>query len=85
VSSLFRTPIVALFVGSGVGFAIWLLNKILGVFPSTERITWAFPNRYEALLFEPDVGRVLLGLALFVAWGGVCVALSSLIVARRDV
>jgi ABC-type transport system involved in multi-copper enzyme maturation permease subunit len=85
VSSLFRTPIVALFVGAGVGFAIWLLNKVLGLFTATERITWLFPNRYERLLMEPDISRVAGGLVLFVVWGAACVALSSLIVARRDV
>jgi ABC-type transport system involved in multi-copper enzyme maturation permease subunit len=85
VSSLFRTPIVALLVGSGAGFAIWLLNKLLGAFPSTERITWAFPNRYEDLLFEPAADRVVLGLSLFLLWGAACVVLSSLLVSRRDV
>jgi ABC-type transport system involved in multi-copper enzyme maturation permease subunit len=85
VSSLFRTPIVALFVGAGVGFAIWLLNKILGAFDGTERITWLFPNRYESLLVEPNVSSVAAALGLFVLWGAVCVAISSFIVTRRDV
>lgn len=85
MSSLFRTPIVVLFVGAGVGFAIWLTHGILGIFPSTERLTWIFPNRYEKLLFEPDPLVVLGGLGLFIAWGALCVAASSLIVSRRDV
>jgi ABC-type transport system involved in multi-copper enzyme maturation permease subunit len=85
MSSLFRTPIVVLFVGAGVGFAIWLSNKILGFFPSTEKITWIFPNRYEQLLFEPDALTVLGGIGLFIAWGALCIAASSLIVSRRDV
>lgn len=85
MSSLFRTPIVALFVGAGVGFAIWAANGILGHFPSTERITWAFPNRYERLLVEPAAITVMGGLALFVVWGAVCVAGASLVVSRRDV
>jgi ABC-type transport system involved in multi-copper enzyme maturation permease subunit len=85
MSSLFRTPIVALFVGAGVGFAIWLANGILGAFATTERITWAFPNRYERLLVEPDPLRVVLGLGLFVAWGAACAGLASFIVSRRDV
>ena len=85
MSSFFRTPIVALFVGAGVGFAIWLANAILGYFPSTEKITWIFPNRYERLLIEPVPLTVLGGLGLFLVWGAVCVAASSLIVSRRDV
>ncbi|MFT3765257.1 MAG: ABC transporter permease [Minicystis sp.] len=85
MSSLFKTPIVALFVGAGVGFAIWLLNVILGLFQSTERITWLFPNRYEKLLIEPDPLRVLAGAGLFLLWGGLCVLAASAIVARRDI
>jgi ABC-type transport system involved in multi-copper enzyme maturation permease subunit len=85
ISSLFRTPIVALFVGAGVGFAIWLMNGVLGHYQSTERLTWLFPNHYEALLFEPDALKALGGLALFVVWGGICVAGSCLVVTRRDV
>jgi ABC-type transport system involved in multi-copper enzyme maturation permease subunit len=85
MSSVFRNPIVVLFVGAGVGFGIWLLNAILGYFKSTEQLTWLFPNHYEKLLFEPDPLKVLAGLALFVVWGAACVAASSLVVARRDV
>ena len=85
MSSIFKTPIVALFVGAGVGFAIWLLNVILGFFESTQAITWIFPNRYEKLLIEPDPLRVLLGLALFLLWGGLCVTGASAIVSRRDI
>ncbi|APR79974.1 Hypothetical protein A7982_05321 [Minicystis rosea] len=85
MSSIFKTPIVALFVGAGVGFAIWLVNGILGFFESTQAITWIFPNRYEKLLIEPDPLRILLGLALFLLWGGLCVTGASAIVARRDI
>jgi ABC-type transport system involved in multi-copper enzyme maturation permease subunit len=85
VSSFFRTPIVALFVGAGVGLAIWVLNGILGFFPSTEAVTWIFPNRYDRLLVSPDPTRVLGGMALFVAWGAACVAGAAAIVRRRDI
>lgn len=85
MSSIFKTPIVALFVGAGTGFAIWLLNAILGYFESTQRITWIFPNRYEKLLIEPDPLTVLAGLGLFLLWGGLCVTGASAIVSRRDI
>lgn len=85
MSSLFKTPIVALFVGAGVGFAIWLVHGILGFFESTQRLTWIFPNRYEKLLTEPDPLMVLAGLGLFLLWGGLCVTGASAIVARRDI
>lgn len=85
MSSLFRTPIVVLFVGSGVGAAIWIVHKILGLFKSTEALTWIFPNRYEDLLYRPDPVKVLTGIGLFILWGAACVLLSSFVVARRDV
>ncbi len=85
MSSLFRRPVVALFVGAGTGFGIWLLNFVLGLFESTEKITWLFPNRYEKLLFQPEPLTVLMGFGLFLLWGGLCVAAASLIVARRDI
>lgn len=85
MSSIFKTPIVALFVGAGTGFAIWLLNGILGYFPSTERITWIFPNPYERLLIEPDPLKILAGIGLFLLWGAICVAGASAIVSRRDI
>jgi ABC-type transport system involved in multi-copper enzyme maturation permease subunit len=85
MSSIFKTPIVALFVGAGVGFAIWLLNGILGIFEATQRLTWVFPNRYEKLLYEPDPLLVVAGIGLFLLWGGLCVTGASAIVARRDI
>jgi len=85
MSSIFKTPIVALFVGAGTGFAIWLLNGILGYFPSTERITWIFPNRYEKLLIDPDPLTVIAGIGLFLLWGGLCVTGATAIVTRRDI
>jgi len=85
MSSIFKTPIVSLFVGAGVGFGIWLLNGILGYFDSTEKITWIFPNRYEKLLIEPDPLTVLAGIGLFLLWGALCVTGASAIVGRRDI
>jgi ABC-type transport system involved in multi-copper enzyme maturation permease subunit len=85
ISSLFRTPIVALFVGAGAGAGFWLLHALLGHYESTERLTWLLPNRYDQLLFEPDPLKVAGGLLLFVVWGSVCVAGSCLVVERRDV
>jgi ABC-type transport system involved in multi-copper enzyme maturation permease subunit len=111
MSALFRTPIVALFVGAGTGFAIWVVYKLCSAFSSDtfraftqgesleaasstprpgwqqalDAVTWIFPNRYEKLLVVPNAGQVLAGLALFIVWGGACVALASFVVSRRDV
>lgn len=85
MSSLFRTPIVALFVGAGGGLTIALANFILGLFEKTEAVTWIFPNHYEKLIVSPDPARMLGAMALLLGWGGLCVAASTLIVRRRDI
>jgi len=85
VSSLFRTPIVALFVGAGIGAVLWLAHALLGLSPKTEAITWAFPNAYEQLLVLPEAAKVLGGAVLFIVWGALCVSASTLIMTRRDV
>jgi len=85
MSSLVRTPIVALFLGVGIGFALWLAYTILTLIESTKAAGWAFPNGYERLLISPEPAQVAGGMALLVAWGAVCVAGASVIVVKRDV
>lgn len=85
VSSLFRTPMVALLVGVVVSFVLWLTNTILEIFPSTKNGTWAFPFRYEELLLSHQPHFVLGGAAASIAWGAVMVVAATLILKRRDV
>jgi ABC-type transport system involved in multi-copper enzyme maturation permease subunit len=85
ISALFRTPIVALIVGAGSGAGIWIIYKVVGAIKAWQAARWAFPNNYEQLLVMPEVGSVLGGLALFVAWGALCVVAATVIVTRRDV
>lgn len=85
VSSLFKTPIVGLFIGAGVMFAMAITNLVLGIFEKTEQLTWAFPSTYERLLVSPEPLRAFGGMALLIGWGSVCVAIASEIIRRRDV
>jgi ABC-type transport system involved in multi-copper enzyme maturation permease subunit len=86
VSSLFRTPIVALFVGMGLLFVLWLASTIFGLFDATEAVTWAFPSAYESkLLVSPDPLHVLGGVAALLAWGAAMVAGAAAVVSRRDI
>jgi ABC-type transport system involved in multi-copper enzyme maturation permease subunit len=88
VSSLFRTPIVALFVGVAALFGLWLTSSVLGAlsFDATQAATWAFPSTYESrLLVSPDPLRVVGGVAALIAWGAVMVAGAAAIVSRRDI
>ncbi len=85
VSSLFRTPIVALLVGVVSSFSIWLINLILELIPSVKGGTWAFPFRYEELLLSNKPHYVGGGVVASIAWGAVMVAIAAVIVKRRDV
>jgi ABC-type transport system involved in multi-copper enzyme maturation permease subunit len=85
VSSWFRTPIVALFVGIALFFGLWLTSVILGAIKATQVAAWAFPGTYERLLSSPEPMRVLGGCAALLAWGAVMVALTALVVERRDI
>lgn len=85
ISSFFRTPIVALFVGAAVLFGVWLTNTVLGIFPTTKPGTWAFPATYETLLVSHQPLQVLGGVAALLGWGAVMVTAAALIVKRRDV
>ena len=86
VSSLFRTPIVALFVGVAALCVIGLANLIFGLFEATEVATWAFPSTYASrLLVSPDPLRVLGGVAALIGWGAAMVAGAAAIVSRRDI
>ena len=86
ISSFFKTPIVALFVGVGVLFVLWLASTILGLWETTEVITWVFPSTYESkLLISPDPVRVFGGVAALIGWGAAMVAGAAAIVSRRDI
>jgi ABC-type transport system involved in multi-copper enzyme maturation permease subunit len=85
VSSFFRTPIVALFVGVGLLFFLWLTSTLFGLFDATQAVTWIFPDAYESkLLISPEPLKVLGGVAALLAWGAVMVAAAAGIVSKRD-
>lgn len=86
VSSWFKTPILALFIGAGIGFALWLSRLIVLVIgEKAEAATWIFPATYENLMVSPEPLRALGGCALPIVWGAGCVALAAMIVRRRDI
>lgn len=86
ISSFFRTPIVALFVGMAVMFIMLLTGWIFGKFDATEAVSWAFPTAYESrLLVSADPLRVIAGIAALIGWGAAMVAGAAAIVGRRDI
>jgi ABC-type transport system involved in multi-copper enzyme maturation permease subunit len=85
VSSWFKTPILALFIGVGVMFGMWLTRLIvLAVGDRIDAARWIYPATYEGLMVSPEPLRALGGCALSIAWGALAVAAATFIVKRRD-
>lgn len=85
VSSFFKTPMIALFVGAAVFFGVWLTGFILRFIPSAKGPLLAFPGGYESLLLSSKPLEVLGGMGASLAWGAVMVTAAALIVKRRDI
>ncbi len=84
VSSSFRTPVVALFSGFGVLFAMAVTNLILGLIEKTRILTWLFPSTYASLLVSPDPLRALGGIGALIAYGVAMACFAAWLVERRD-
>lgn len=85
ISSFFKTPIVALFAGAPVFFALWLTHLILNHYLHDSAVRWAFPFRFEELLQSHKPLEVLAGAVASVAWGAVMVAMATVVVKKRDI
>jgi ABC-type transport system involved in multi-copper enzyme maturation permease subunit len=85
LSSLFKTPVVALFVGVGTVFGMAITRLAFAYYEKLEPLTWAFPASYEPWLLSNDPARVVSAMAVLLAWGAVCLFVASEILRRRDV
>ena len=85
MSAIFRTPVVALFVGVGAWVIMGILRFSFEYAESTKPLTWAFPGAYEKWLLSNDVTHVLGGCAVLLAWGAVCALAATEILRRRDI
>jgi ABC-type transport system involved in multi-copper enzyme maturation permease subunit len=84
MSSLFKTPIVALLVTFAAFFALWLLWMI-GQVSGADAMMYAYPNFYDSLLMHPRLDRAMTGLAACLGMAALYVGAGSYIFARRDV
>ena len=85
ISALCRSPIVALFIAAGTGLGLRVTYLLFGWIDTLKGAQWAFPNNYDELLYSPQPGTVIGGIALFIAWGALCIVGSTVIMTRRDV
>lgn len=83
-SSLFRTPVVALFVGVAALAGMGVLGLILSVIESAEQLSYILPGKYDSLLISHEPAKVLGAIGALLAWAAVTAMTASELVRRRD-
>lgn len=95
ISSLVRTPIIALLTTSAVFFVWWLFyfpfwvgahggNPEAGA-TAPRAILYIFPNFYDRFILSPNIGPFLTGLAVCFGFAALVLTACSALFAKRDV
>lgn len=84
LSSLFRSPILALLLTFAAFFVIWVVFIIGAVVPF-EPLLYVYPNHYDHLLLHPAPHKLGIGLGACFGMAALYVAAGSILFARRDV
>lgn len=84
ISSLFRSPIVALLTTFGAFFVLWVAYWT-GLVAHWEPLVYVYPNHYDYFLLHPRIDRVGIGLLSCLGMTGLYVFTGSTLFARRDV
>ena len=84
VSSLFKSPIIALLVIFSSFFGLWLFWMI-GQVSHISALQYVYPNFYDAMLINPRLDRSMAGLACCVGMAALYVGGGSYLFSRRDV
>lgn len=84
VSSLLKSPIIALLVTFASFFGLFLIWFIGGV-ARIDALMYAYPNFYDALLVHPHVNKALTGLAACLGMLALYVGGGSYLFMKRDV
>jgi ABC-type transport system involved in multi-copper enzyme maturation permease subunit len=84
VSSLFKSPIIALLVTFATFFTLFIFWSI-GVVSHTDPLLYVYPNYYDALLMHPRVDRAMTGLAVCLGMTALYLGAGSYVFMKRDV
>jgi ABC-type transport system involved in multi-copper enzyme maturation permease subunit len=84
ISSLFRSPIIALLTTFGSFFVLWVLY-LIGGFAHFEPLLYVYPNYYDHLMLDTKVHRLGIGLLASLGMAAAYVGAGSALFARRDV
>jgi ABC-type transport system involved in multi-copper enzyme maturation permease subunit len=96
ISSLFRTPVLALLTTSATFFVLWVLGtaadysrlrtsiELGAIDTSTRWYEYVYPNAYKSLLLAQDGHDVLRGAALLLAFAACAAVGGAVLFERRD-
>lgn len=84
VSSLFKSPIIALLVIFASFFGLWLFWMI-GQVSHADALQYVYPNFYTEMLVNPRLDRMMTGLACCIGMAALYVGGGSFLFSRRDV
>jgi ABC-type transport system involved in multi-copper enzyme maturation permease subunit len=84
ISSLFRSPIVALLTTFGAFFVLWVAF-LVGAVAHWEPLVYVYPNHYDYFLLNPRPDRIGIGVLACLGMTGLYVITGSTLFARRDV
>jgi ABC-type transport system involved in multi-copper enzyme maturation permease subunit len=96
VSSLFRTPVVALLTTFATFFVLWVFGLSADISRARELVTtqvldtkmrwyeYLYPNAYKTMLLDPEGNKVLVAGALLIGFAVCATAAGALLFERRD-
>lgn len=84
VSSIFKTPILALLATFAAFFVLWVIY-LFGLRFNVDALTYVYPNTFDGFLINSRVDRWMTGLAACIGMTALYVGASSFMFTKRDV
>ncbi len=84
VSSLFRSPILALLLTFAAFFVIWVVYLVAMV-AGADWVAYVYPNHYDHLLLHPQAHKLATGLGACLGMAALYVSAGSYLFMKRDV
>lgn len=83
VSSIFKTPILALLATFAVFFVLWVVF-LIGLRWNVDALTYVYPNTFDGFLINKRIDRWMTGLAACIGMTALYVGASSFMFTKRD-
>jgi ABC-type transport system involved in multi-copper enzyme maturation permease subunit len=84
VSSIFKTPILALLATFAAFFVLWVIY-LFGLRFNVSALTYVYPNTFDGFLINSRIDRWMTGLAVCIGMTALYVGASSFMFTKRDV